>query len=315
MRWFSLCFVVACTGDPAATDPVTDTELDTDVGVALDPETVELAGDCGLDDRWGGFLVENQEMFAIVDGEVIEGVVPVAVLVEVSTEGDCRLLRRDTPFCDPACTAGETCDHSGECVSYPASVDLGTASISGLLVDVSMEPSSPGARYFDTTVPNPVFEPGALLELRTERLDPLHGVGVQPLTAANPVWVISADTPLEVSWDAPEGAVRSQVRLDLTVDQHGVSPLALRCLFDDDGAGTVPAALIEGLTTAGVTGFPNGRIARRTVDSTALDSGCVDFTVASRLEAEVEVAGYTPCDGPDDCPEGLECNLAIEACE
>ena len=64
-----------------------------------------------------------------------------------------------------------------------------------------------------------------------------------------------------------------------------------------------------------VTNLMHGRLIRRTVDSVDYQDGCVDFTIASRVEGEVEVAGYTPCHTDDDCPEGLTCNEAIEACE
>ena len=61
--------------------------------------------------------------------------------------------------------------------------------------------------------------------------------------------------------------------------------------------------------------FPNGSLARRTVDQAEMDPGCVDLVTQSRRNPPVRVAGFTPCTDDEDCPEGLTCNLAIEICE
>jgi hypothetical protein len=109
--------------------------------------------------------------------------------------------------------------------------------------------------------------------------------------------------------------VRSHAYLKINIDQHGVTPTALYCSFADDGEGTVPAALLKTLVNQGVTGFPDGNVTRRTVDSTAVGKGCAELVVSSFLDADVNVIGYTPCSNDEMCPEGQHCNEKLERCE
>jgi hypothetical protein len=101
----------------------------------------------------------------------------------------------------------------------------------------------------------------------------------------------------------------------INIDQHGITPTALYCTFVDDGEGTVPAALLKTLIGQGVTGFPDGSLTRRTVDSTAVGAGCAELVVSSFLDADVNVVGYTPCTNDEMCPEGQHCNEKLERCE
>ncbi len=302
--------------DDDSADDDDDDDGDDDDG---DPATIPLAGPCDLADRRGGFVVEAYEDYSIVDGKVEDGTVPLSVLEQVLADAGCRLMKRNNPFCDPPCAADETCDHDGTCIPYPEPLDLGTVTVSGLSEPVSMEPVMPGYSYFDTSMPHPAFEPMALVTLKTSggALDPfgLHGVGVHPLTVAGEGWVVEEGQPLAVAWTPPDGASRSTVDLRLNIDQHGISPITVWCEFEDDGAGEIPATVIQGLFDAGVSGFPNGALSRRTADSVMVGGGCVDLSVASPRVVDVDVAGYIPCDGEEDCPEGLDCNLDTGLCE
>ncbi len=284
-----------------------------------DPATIPLAGPCGLAERRGGFVVEAYEGSSIVDGTVEDATLPLSVLEEVAAEAGCRLMKRNNPFCDPPCAADETCDHDGQCIPYPEAVDLGTVTVSGLSAPVSMEPVMPGYSYFETTLPHPAFEPMSLITLKTSggALDPftLHGVGVDPLEVAGESWVVEEGQPLAVAWTPPAGESRSTVDLRLNIDQHGLSPVTLWCALDDSGTGEVPAALVAALFGAGVSGYPSGSLGRRTADSIAVGGGCVDLIVASPRILDVDVAGYIPCDGEEDCPDELDCNEITGLCE
>ena len=186
--------------DPSEPDVPADTDTgevsDTDTGEAPDPAVVELAGTCALEDRFGGFLVEMYDSYSIVDGSVADGVVPISVLEQVGVEGDCKLLRRNNPFCDPPCGPDETCDFTSTCIPYPLNQDVGTVTVTGLSADVVMEPLQPGNSYFNTSLPHPAFEPGALVTLTTTggAYDPvrLHAVGVEPLTILDEMWVVDS---------------------------------------------------------------------------------------------------------------------------
>lgn len=312
-----MLFLLACTGDapPEDTQPVDSSPTETFAPPTGDPATVELAGECPMDTDHGGFVVESYatEGYSVVDGRVRDGVIPNTILTVELTDGDCRLLRRENPFCDPPCESDETCSLDRSCVAYPQDIPLGTVEVAGLSADVSMEPKTPGYRYFDTTLPHPAYTGGELVELRIEDTA-LHGVGPQVLVTEADL-VVLEDTPLSLTWEAPSGEVRTRVSLDLNIDQHGSSPLRIQCDFADTGSGTVSADLVSALLSSGVSGYPSAILSRHTADQDTLDGACIDFVVASPFPVPVDVEGFIPCSDDDDCPDGLDCNEAIELCQ
>ena len=288
-------------------------------GPTGDPATVELAGDCPLDERLGGFQVSVYDAYSVVQGSVADGVLPIAVLTEVFAEGDCRLLKRENPFCDPPCASDETCSLDEECVPYPENQDIGVVEAFGLSAAVTMNPVQPGNTYFDTKLPHPGFGDGDLVELRggggwAGDFD-LHGVGGTPIVPGEEEWIVTEGQPLQVTWDVPTTGSRTTVGLSLNIDQHGTSPVTVRCVMVDDGEGEVPASVIQSLVDAGVTGFPSGSLSRRTADLTRVEAGCFDLVVEAPSTVSVDVSGYTPCDSNDDCPPGQVCNLELQICE
>ncbi len=280
-----------------------------------------LDGACSLAERYGGFsaAVYQDLGYSYVEGSVTDGVVPIDVREEVIAEGECRLMRRNVPYCHPACGAEETCNQDGYCIDYPVEQDLGSVTVTGLLDAVSMDPISPGYSYFDTGLSHPAFETGAVIELTTGAgaYDPvtLQGVGVELLQLTSSQVELQEGADLPLVWTPPSGAVIGHVRLDLNIDQHGSTPINVWCEFEDDGAGTVSALLIDELMGAGVTGFPSATLTRRTMDRAAVGDGCMDLAVATPRTLEVDVLGYTPCISDADCPEGQSCNEALQVCE
>ncbi|MSQ02551.1 MAG: hypothetical protein EXR71_11805 [Myxococcales bacterium] len=317
MRYLLL---LLCVAGCFTSEPPDDTSEDDDTADPEgDPATIPLAGACTLDRRWGGFKVEANVDYSAVDGAITNGVVPVRVLSEALVEGDCKLLKRGNPFCDPTCGPTETCDFDGECIPNPENQDLGTVTITGLTDPVVMEPLIPTNQYSFTDVDNPAFDAGKLVRLQTAggAYAPLtmHGVGVIPLVPGSTTWLVTAGSPVPLTWDVPPSAVRSDVFVSVNVDQHGLTPLTLWCSFADDGAAEIPASVMDALLNGGVTGYPSGKIQRRTVDHVMLGDGCADFMVDYSLTAKVSVSGHTPCSTPADCPDGQECDLALQTCE
>ena len=316
--------LLACTGSsvdldsspPAETGEPSDTSS---VEVEDPPEEVELDGMCPLETRRGAFAVEAYDSYSAVYGDVSNGVVPNTILTETAVHDTCRLMRTENPYCEPACSAGETCDFDGECIAYPETQDLGVVSVGGLAEDVVMEPVSPGYSYFDTTVPHPVFVAGQTVELSTSggEVDSfqLHGIGFEMLELSTNAWTVTEGSPVPVSWTVGSADVPTEVFIELNIDQHGASPLTVWCTFEDTGSAEIPAAVVDALIEAGVTGYPSGRVTRRTTDSVDIGDGCVDLVVASPLSTSVDVSGYTPCTSNDDCPPGQTCNLALQVCE
>ncbi len=316
----------ACTatsdGPPVESKvPAGDDTAGTDSGPpeSPDPATVPLSGTCEMEDDLGGFLVKSVVDETTVEGTVADGVIPASVLEEIGAEGDCRVLRRNNPYCSPTCDPGEVCDFDGTCLPYPANQDLGTVTLTGMVQPVTMEPLFPGNSYYDTTLPHPGFVPGSLLSLEMAGgiYGPvsLYGVGVEPLDMAGVSWKIESGVALDLTWPAPTGPIqRSEVRVSLSIDQHGVSPSALSCRFDDDGSGSVPAAMMSLLVDVGVTGFPTGSIERLTGDRVEVSAGCFDLKVSEPRTVSVDVVGHTPCIADPDCPAGQSCNLELQTC-
>jgi len=288
---------------------------------AASPGEVEFRtprGPCDLDERIGRFTLEAQVDFGVVQGSISNTVLPTAIPSLEVESGDCRLYKRRTLTCLPACKAGQTCGEGGQCIPFPSPIDVGTVTVDGLTKPTSMSAQAPSYLYFAPGADNPPYSPGGeiILSAAGEAVSGFHlfGVGSSPLTSS-PTWLLKESQDFEVTWSASDAAADTTVLVEVTVDQHGASPLSLSCEFPDTGSAVVPASLINQLLQAGISGFPNGRITRRTVDHVEVEIGCIELAVGSPRAASIVVAGHTPCDEPEDCPDGQHCNLAIEQCE
>jgi hypothetical protein len=274
---------------------------------------------CPLGTRVGAFEVGHYEFYAAVTGTVKDGIIPLEVLQPVLDEGDCRLLRKENPFCDPPCGGGEVCDHSGECLPHPKNVPVGEVSVTGLVEDpLVLEPNF--ANYYQqSAVPFPLFEPGAAIALSAEgegQVPPLvfHGVGVPDLTLPEGVVTMVKGEDLAVQWDPAPGDGPWRIAFSLNVDQHGNSPVTLVCDTDDDGSHVVPAALVTEMLDFGVSGFATMDVVRRTVDAKPVPKGCVELLVVSTAPGQLSVSGHTPCNFDAQCPEGQVCQVEINTC-
>lgn len=316
-RAVALLLLAGCPGavtEPTEPEPTPEpTEEPTPVVLECvdDPEAGVSDGACTLEERVGGFIVDDQADFTVISGQVYDSVNPQGVLEVVVSEGDCALLGRPVHFCDPPCASGEVCN-GDTCVPYPSSIDLGTVVISGLDTCVEMEPVQPGNNYSFTNLGYPGMVPADPVRLDSADLQ-LHAAGVEPIVFPDGDWVMAEGTPLPITWTA-QTVGDSRVAVSMSIDQHGATPLRLDCLFDDDGEGTVPASVIDQLIASGVTGFPSASIKRLVADSVTLDGGCVDLVVSSSRPHGLDVDGFTPCSRPGECPEPQVCDLMNEIC-
>ncbi len=327
MRDFALALllataVVACgeSGDSIADGGAT-ADADTSA-CALEgsgTEELALAGACAASSRLGAMVLEVQPEYSFVDGRVANGVLPSGIRVEEMSMGGCRLMRKQVPFCDPICESDETCNLAGECIPYPVAQDIGDVCLAGLGESYVLTGAAPNYNYFNTQLAHPAFSGGERIELRSSGgvFAPvsLAGVGVAPIVATEERWSLAEGDDLEVGWETSESNAHASVYLTVNVDQHGSSPLLLECEVPDTGTATVPAALLDALLNSGISGFPVGKLVRRTVDSAEVSAGCMEFVVRSVLTVDVRVAGHTPCTGPGQCPSGQTCNVQLETCE
>jgi hypothetical protein len=195
---------------------------------------------------------------------------------------------------------------------------MGPVVFRGLAEPVTLTALQPGSTYFYTRLPHPGFEVGRVVQLTNTPgyLGPLalYGVGVAPIQAGDAAWSLSQGVPMRVRWTPPPADARSRVLIEMNVDQHGLTPITLVCDVPDTGEAVLPQGATDALIAAGVTGFPSGRLTRRTVDSFTEAERCVDFTVTSVRAVPVEVAGHVPCTRDDDCPPPQTCELLIQQC-
>lgn len=312
------------TGDPTASGSGTDTPTGSgetgvtgETGATGDTGDVALAGPCPLADRVGGFTLLMEAEYTAFSGAVADGVVPITVLEPVGEADGCVLLRRNNPFCDPPCQPGTTCDFSGECIPYPVNHDVGVVEVTGLLQEVSVTPVEPTFDYFDTSLMHPAYAPDAAIELKAPGGDyspfTLRGSGVAMIEPASDALELRNEQAIDIAWTPAGGA--GKIRVELNIDQHGNTPVRLVCEAEDTGALTIPASLISQLIGFGISGFPSVQYYRQTVDSVALEPGCVEFVVESHRQTLLSVEGHIPCDMPGDCPDGQVCDLKIQTCK
>ena len=144
------------------------------------------------------------------------------------------------------------------------------------------------------------------IELRAWGVSPLAGV-------PNPI-AVRAGEGVALSWQPPEDAGPARVHLELNVNHHGSTSNWIECDVEDTGSAQLPVALVDGLLERGRSGYPTLTVSRRSVSSAQIEPGCVELGVRSHRQTPLTVAGHTPCDSPDDCPEGQTCDLKIQTC-
>lgn len=297
-------------------------EVQSDTDYEADAGRISLKKGCSAENHLGGFevVMNAQAGYTAVEGGVANGVNPTFLKEPVRNDQYCQLLKKRRLICDPGCPSNQTCGLDETCVTMPTGQDMGMVTIQGLVQTIVMEPVQPGNSYFFTRLSHPGFEAGKVIRLSTTlgymgELE-LFGVGVSPLTSFEHKWILEKGAPLNLTWPASPNEINgSEIYVSLNIDQHGITPVSLECIFPDTGQATIPGSFIDALIQAGVTGFPSGSITRRTVDSFRSSKGCVDFKVTSFLKTNIEVPGHAPCARNTDCLDAFTCNLESGKCE
>jgi len=317
--------VLACGSGTGPVDsgphaPGTDMQADSDVTAASDarrepepraPDLVvpDLAGDvdpgewakqygqaCPSDERVGEFMAYAEEgagkLFPVVTGWVEDRVRAAKVFVAVEQVGYCALMERVNPFCEEVCEKPvPRCGLEGECTPHPVKLSAGTVTLTGLNQPVVMEPNA-GTEYEEKEgLTAPLYEVGAPIQLVASGDEvggfALQGQGAEMLEIPDPHWEISSGSPLTLEWPASDGP--GSIHVMLSVDQHAVSPATIFCDAPDTGTLTVAESLVSGLITYHVAGSPSATLFRRTVDSTQVAHGCVEFRVESSVAGTLKV--------------------------
>jgi hypothetical protein len=275
---------------------------------------------CDLANRVGGFalsLVGPMPPIPAVahfTGKVADRVDSRDLWQSQAREGDCRLVTRSNPFCDPACSGDRFCGSENQCVPEPTLQDVGTVTLSGLSEPVTVKGIN-GMYY--APLPMMPFAVGA--DLRMMAAGGRHGSfslagrGIEPLVFESVALHVLRDVPLPLGWTPPAAEPAStRILASLDIAHHGGIAARLECDFADTGSGTIPARLITKLIERGIAGFPTINLTRRTVDSTALAAGCVELVVASWVERGVQVENVVSCVEDRQCPAGQSCGRDLK---
>ena len=318
----------APTADMAPTDmqPGLDMAPQADAApegdMAPDPEPGWTSTICGDAEHVGGFEIALRDGFTSVQGQIADGVVPIEVSDVDLAEGECRLLRPPSLFCEQGCAVGETCGPDG-CIAQPANIDVGPVTIDGLTADVELEGRAPVYFYtFRGDLPHPGFAAGDPIALTGEGITgaesgidiapfELRGEGIAPLEVDSDSLPLDAGQDATLRWIAPATAGPGQMHIELNIANHGGTPARIECITDDDGEFAIPAVLVDRLLSLGASGFPSVALTRRTVDRADLPVGCIELKVESTSVLDVEIEGLVSCSLDDDCPEGQTCQLDL----
>ena len=171
---------------------------------------------------------------------------------------------------------------------------VGTVEIVGLAHTMTVPPGAYNPSYdsgVDTSIaPVP---PGRGIELRASGAAgygpfSLAGRGIAPLSERIDAIPLADGQPLTVTWDNPGQPGPARVTVSVYLNTYGAAGYPptdgydyISCDVPDTGTATVPASLLTTLRARGFGPSPFVALRRRTVDSTTVGPGCVEFAVES----------------------------------
>jgi hypothetical protein len=263
--------------------------------VVLDP--------CGAGDPRSATIDVSQRsdvfhagVYARIEAVVRDAIEPPLHAV-VAEEGDCRYLRLEPGFCEPACGGGEQCTTGSECLPVPALVSGGTLTVTGVGEPIEIEPedTSAGTYLGPTGLPAALFDETMVIGARLEGDDfptvELRARGVAAidtdLTASG--FELPPGQDAEIMWTAgPDPDVCVEVVLNGFNEAHG-APLGdiVVCEGPDDGSLIVPQALADdfpiGETPDVTEGYdwPHSQLTRYTRSSQETALGTAALVVRS----------------------------------
>jgi hypothetical protein len=257
-------------------------------------------------------------------GKVNGGATPPTIIWETTkTDGECWLEKPRVPFCSEGCGA-DVCVDDDVCMPYPEGHSVGEVQLRGLKLvgggsDLTLKEIAntyqPGAGVaFD----DPPFAEGDAIELSAAGGDyaafALTTSGVAPLEITSTDFELADGKDLELTWQAAADPTSSVVHVKIDISHHGGSRGLIECDATDDGALTVPAALVGELLGLGFAGFPSLVATRSSRDSVQITPGRVELVVSSKAQRPVTIDGLISCTGaepeagdPPECPDGTTC--------
>ncbi len=288
------------TDASSADSPSPDSRADTATGSDSQGDTstsvLKWQGPCEQDRRVGRFeVLQDSEYGSSVSGNVADRIDALQVLVAKESQGACKLWQRKAAVCSPACTGTQQCVRNGGCQPFPAPLDVGKVTVTGLIKPVVMTAKGANKDYFFTDFDADPYATGSEITLSVSGNPTvafgLDGYGVAPLSVPNKAGTLQKGKVFSLDWQPAAAVPGVQVHLSLNVDQHGLTPVTLTCDVPDTGHLEVPVGLTDALLGYGVSGAATAWLQRQTVDSmpvsAAWESGCVELVVGSKVTLQV----------------------------
>jgi hypothetical protein len=139
----------------------------------------------------------------------------------------------------------------------------------------------------------------------------LRGGGFPVIESPATTLPMEMGRPFTVTWTPPPAPAVSRMVVKVDIAFHGGVDAQIQCDVPDGGSVTVPASLVDALIARGIAGFPSAFLIRRTIDSTDVNAGCVDFSITTTFNGttgiQLMIPGITSCNEDTDCGAGMTC--------
>ena len=250
----------ADAGADADTDADTDADSDADSDADTDADSdADTDADSGVALAGELELVEDR-MLGTSMGKLLGAVDPGGLVVwqqDVTTEGDCKLLKFVSSSCVDYCEG--VCVDEDVCAPWPTYADMGTLTVAGAAVDIAVEPGEYMVlgtnAYYWSRLADALFDDGdpitATFEGGEQPGFSVSAQGVAPLaltTVSDDEITLPNGQDTLFEWEAGSGDERVRVTFNANSSGgHGTPYEAiLVCDTADDGSLTIPRALVEG---------------------------------------------------------------------
>jgi hypothetical protein len=272
----------------------------------------------------GRFLVNLVEATSLSDaytsilGRVNDGPTPSTLAWDTSTTiGVCRLLIPRSPFCDPGCGSAASCVEDGVCRAYPAGVNVGTVTMTGVgAASFQMEPVLYNYQPpVGTALGFPPFAEGESVTISAASDSigsySLTAKGILPLQTLFDSVILADNQPVTLQWTPPLATGNSTVSARLDISHHGGVKGVIECEGPDKGSMTVAATLVDELKALGISGFPTVEVTRHSSSPARTDMS-LELRIESTVTRPISIPGIVSCVGDEDCPSGKTCQQDLK---